>query len=37
MRDNSDLQVYFAEGDFKGLSGYCGVIEGCYNYGVFKD
>jgi HAD superfamily hydrolase (TIGR01484 family) len=39
MQDNPDLQVYFAQGDFKGLSGYytSGVIEGCFNYGVFED
>lgn len=35
-RDPS-LQVYFAKGDFKGLSGYytSGVIEGAYHYGLF--
>ena len=33
------LQVYFARGDFKGLSGYytSGVIEGAYHYGIFSD
>jgi HAD superfamily hydrolase (TIGR01484 family) len=36
---NPALQIYFARGDFRGLSGYytSGVIEGCYHYGVFKD
>ncbi|MEJ2139675.1 MAG: HAD-IIB family hydrolase [Gammaproteobacteria bacterium] len=39
MQENPDLQVYFAKGDFKGLSGYytSGVIEGCFHYGVFSD
>ncbi len=39
MQAKPDLQVYFAEGDFQGLSGYytSGVIEGCYHYGVFSD
>lgn len=34
---NPGLRVYFAEGNFKGLSGYytSGVIEGAYHYGVF--
>ena len=33
------LKAYFAQGDFRGLSGYDtrGVIEGCYHYGVFND
>ena len=33
-----DLRVYFAKGDFKGLSGYytSGVIEGAYHYGLFS-
>ena len=37
MIDNPDLRVYFARGDFKGLSGYytSGVIEGAYHYGIF--
>jgi sucrose-6F-phosphate phosphohydrolase len=36
---NPELKVYFAKGDFKGLSGYytSGVIEGAYHYGVFMD
>jgi sucrose-6F-phosphate phosphohydrolase len=39
MRDNPALHAYFAQGDFRGLSGYytSGVIEGAYHYGVFKD
>jgi len=39
MQDNPDLQVHFAQGNFKGLSGYytSGVIEGCFHYGLFKD
>jgi len=39
MDDNPDLKVYFARGDFKGLSGYytSGVIEGAYHYGLFHD
>jgi len=39
MEDNPKLKVYFAKGDFKGLSGYytSGVIEGCYHYGLFKE
>ncbi len=39
MADKPDLQVYFAQGDFRGLSGYytSGVIEGCFHYGVFSD
>ncbi|MGD2129028.1 MAG: HAD-IIB family hydrolase [Lysobacterales bacterium] len=37
--ENPDLEVYFARGGFKGLSGYytSGVIEGAYHYGVFRD
>jgi len=36
---NPALKVYFAQGDFKGLSGYytSGVIEGAHHYGVFSD
>jgi len=36
---NPELRVYFAKGDFKGLSGYytSGVIEGAYHYGLFRD
>ncbi len=32
------LRVYFAKGDFRGLSGYytSGVIEGAYHYGLFS-
>ena len=39
MQENPALQIYFAHGDFRGLSGYytSGVIEGCYHYGVFTD
>jgi sucrose-6F-phosphate phosphohydrolase len=39
QQDNPGLKVYFAKGDFKGLSGYytSGVIEGAYHYGIFKD
>jgi hypothetical protein len=35
---NPQLKVYFAKGDFRGLSGYytSGVIEGAYHYGVFS-
>jgi sucrose-6F-phosphate phosphohydrolase len=38
MAENPSLKVYFAKGDFKGLSGYytSGVIEGAYHYGVFS-
>ncbi len=34
---NPSLKLYFAKGDFKGLSGYytSGVIEGAYHYGLF--
>jgi sucrose-6F-phosphate phosphohydrolase len=37
MNQNSDLKVYFAKGNFKGLNGYytSGVIEGAYHFGVF--
>lgn len=33
------IRLYFAKGDFKGLSGYytSGVIEGAYHYGLFRD
>ena len=36
---NPSLRVYFATGDFKGLSGFytSGVIEGAYHYGHFHD
>ena len=39
MRENPQLKVYFARGNFKGLSGYytSGVIEGAYYYGIFSD
>lgn len=39
LAGNPDLKVYFATGDFKGLSGYytSGVIEGAYHYEVFTD
>lgn len=37
MKQNPDLNIYFAKGDFKGLNGYytSGVIEGAYHYGLF--
>jgi sucrose-6F-phosphate phosphohydrolase len=37
MKQNPDLKIYFANGDFKGLNGYytSGVIEGAYYYGIF--
>lgn len=37
MQRNPALQVYFAQGDCRGLSGYytSGVIEGAYHYGIF--
>ena len=37
LAENPGLRVYFAKGDFKGLSGYytSGVIEGAYHYGLF--
>lgn len=39
MEQNSALKVYFAKGNFMGLSGYytSGVIEGAYHYGVFGE
>ena len=39
MRENPQLKLYFARGNFKGLSGYytSGVIEGAYHYGIFSD
>jgi sucrose-6F-phosphate phosphohydrolase len=39
MRGNPQLKLYFARGNFKGLSGYytSGVIEGAYHYGIFSD
>jgi sucrose-6F-phosphate phosphohydrolase len=39
MRVNPQLRLYFARGNFKGLSGYytSGVIEGAYHYGIFSD
>ena len=38
MADNPDLKIYFARGNFKGLSGYytSGVIEGACHYGIFS-
>jgi len=38
MAANPQLKVYFARGDFNGLSGYytSGVIEGAYHYGLFS-
>ena len=37
MNQNSDLKLYFAKGNFKGLNGYytSGVIEGACHFGVF--
>jgi sucrose-6F-phosphate phosphohydrolase len=37
MEDDPTLEVYFAEGGFKGLNGYyaSGVIEGASHYGLF--
>jgi len=37
MKQNPELKVYFAKGNFKGLKGYytSGVIEGAYHYGFF--
>ncbi len=37
MAEQPNLKVYFAQGDFMGLSGYytSGVIEGAYHYGLF--
>jgi hypothetical protein len=39
MRENPQLKLYFARGNFKGLNGYytSGVIEGAYHYGIFSD
>jgi hypothetical protein len=39
MIENPELEVYFAKGGFKGLTGYytSGVIEGAYYYGIFDD
>ncbi len=39
MHENPNLRVYFAKGEFRGLSGYytSGVIEGAYHYGVLRD
>ena len=39
LESNSDMVVYFAKGDFKGLNGYYtgGVIEGAYHYGLFAE
>ena len=39
MADNPRLNVYFASGNFRGLSGYytSGVIEGACHYGLFND
>jgi len=38
-RENPQLKLYFARGNFKGLNGYytSGVIEGAYHYGIFSD
>lgn len=37
--ENPSIRLYFAQGNFKGLSGYytSGVIEGAYHYGLFPD
>lgn len=39
MTEKHSLKVYFAKGNFRGLSGYytSGVIEGAYHYGVLSD
>lgn len=39
LAENPGLKIYFARGDFRGLSGYytSGVIEGGYHYGLFRD
>lgn len=39
MAENPALNVYFAKGDFNGLTGYytSGVIEGAYHYGIFNN
>ena len=39
MEGKPDLKVYFAQGNFRGLSGNytSGVIEGCFHYGVFSE
>jgi sucrose-6F-phosphate phosphohydrolase len=39
IAENPALKVYFAQGDFKGLTGYytSGVIEGAYHYQLFDD
>jgi hydroxymethylpyrimidine pyrophosphatase-like HAD family hydrolase len=39
MAENPSLRVYFAQGGFKGLSGYytSGVLEGAHHYGVLAD
>jgi hypothetical protein len=38
MDKDPALQVYFAKGGFRGLSGYytSGVIEGAYHYKLFE-
>ena len=38
MEDDPSIKAYFAQGNFKGLSGYytSGVIEGAYHYGLFN-
>ncbi len=37
LQAHPELKVYFAKGDFQGLSGFytSGVIEGAYHYGIF--
>jgi sucrose-6-phosphatase len=39
QKRNRRLKIYFATGNFRGLSGYytSGVIEGAYHYGAFKE
>jgi sucrose-6-phosphatase len=39
QQNNRNMQIYFARGNFRGLSGYytSGVIEGAYYYGAFKE
>jgi sucrose-6F-phosphate phosphohydrolase len=38
MQEKPELQVYFAQGNFRGLNGYytSGVIEGAFHYGVLS-
>jgi HAD superfamily hydrolase (TIGR01484 family) len=38
-RDNPDIRIYHAKGNFRGLNGYyvSGVLEGAFHYGVLDD